>query len=312
MLVSPSISRFSRKPDLESLEIKFYSPKQLTLHWGRASDSSGSDWSAVDVLDIKNSAENESRRFDEKAVQSKFKQVLNSENFYLVLELAPEAAPRYLAFVLLEQHFNHWITDSDNKNFVITIPQHSSWDTPENRWNKALTEFNNTRAQRIQKSSIGFQEFILDQNVGFADFCLATAEDSISLTVEFCIRTDCTAHWGFLGTNRKEWIFPDSDILLPEGTCTGEPGKSVQSPLVALGPFRSILNIIVPTAVRARGVAMVLKDNSGTRWFKNQSGKDLVMTFAQEEFMWGGKEKDLAAEIIHSEVEAGSVTLMHR
>lgn len=105
-----------------------------------------------------------------------------------------------------------------------------------------------------------------------------------------------------------------------------QPGSAAQPGSVAQKfPFWQKVTLTIPgkreapgsdsdpgVAPEVMGIAFVLRETNGSRWFKDRDNTDFVVRLAALASRWSGPHPDIVEEIIAAEVGWHQMTLMHR
>jgi len=249
-------------------------------------------------------------------------------------------ADKFFMFVLHEGSVNRWIKEGNN-DFALELPRHAEWDRlrlEEEARKAAEVEkafvgrraFLDKRHEREGKGDISFASFELERDCGAIDVVCYSAEGGTVAKVE--IRAwlhprlgACSLHFGVLQGGRKsEWTCPADakSVTWPEGLEKVD-AKAASLPLTALPEHLQGADFSMPakaskgtdgeTVVEPciAGISFVMKDSTGTEWFKPRSGGDATCRFSSLG-RWKGEWAQVADKIVEQEVTHDQMSLRKR
>lgn len=279
-----------------ALELVFRAPtnKACVLHWGIRRPARN-EWEVPPAACWPAA----SLAVGKSAVQSPFATANGGAN--LVLRLDQAAAYASLDFALFFPEENRW-DNNQRRNYQIPL-------TPANSSRIDLAEKIPAPADGSEVIFEGMFEVDATTRL-LARVSKQSSFFSVMLASDW--RGGLLLHWGIAQRSPREWLAPSPGQLPPNTVITAD--KAAQTPFATRDDF-SFLQINFPTAEAPLGIQFVLKEELGGRWMKNRDVNFFVpvnppATNASSAGVI--KFQELADEIIESEMQRNSVTLMHR
>ncbi|MGR3221252.1 MAG: phosphohistidine-like domain-containing protein [Candidatus Anammoxibacter sp.] len=276
------------------ISFQLESDKNCILHWGFCNNQKDK-W----YLPAQTFWPDDSRACGDNAVQSKF--VLCKDERKTVIELNEDNKFVNIVFVLFFPDENQW-DNNNGKNYYINL-QNSKKESV----NLAQIIKNETNGKDVSFDHL----YIIDKGLQLA---VAVVKDNNNYNV--IIISDITGalilHWGIGKQTPFEWQAPPVSTLSPETVIL--ENKAAQTPFVLTnGLNRLVINFKEKESPLS--MQFVLKQVDTGRWFKNHGANfniPVSVPLRKEGPLDSPELSSLINDIVESEKEHNSVTLMHR
>ena len=276
------------------ISICMHSKLHCRLHWGISSEIGG-EWR----IPILSNWQAESAVFGESALQTSFKS--NGGENRITIKLDKNKDLSCLHFALFYPDTNTW-DNNCGKNYQIELVDRSR---------KAFS------LQKICENLIKDGKIIhkcdYDIDKG-SKLSVAVIKDENTYKVIFIsnIHENIILHWGVAVESPYVWTLPDNSMW-PDGTIAFDD-KAVQTAFIKQNNLNRLIIEINQKEVPA-GIPFVITFSDSDRWLKER-GRNFYVPVSElldrEQCSGSGDYSQIAGEIIGSEMERNSWTLMHR
>jgi len=273
------------------LEITFRlkSERPLLLHWGLASQRTGSWRAPPESLWPAGT-----RAFGEGAVQTPF--VEHNTERRLVLRLGDKLEASFLVFDLYFPETNRW-ENNHGKNYCLSLSDLKPAAPP-------LAEMLEDEIQGAEALDRKVLQLDSGENLGVT---MIRSGDHRRVLLLTDAEGPLALHWGVAEDPRSEWRRPPMELCPASSSVSDE--RAVDTPFTEWQQRRRLI-LDFPEAQAPPGLSFVLHQTGTGRWLKHD-GQNFFLRLAKPQPA-GAKLATLTEEIVNAETGSHGWTLMHR